>query len=176
MNEPLYIVDEIAEVIARVDAIIYPGIAPYTNGNHINFQYGRSIQINKLLQLNKNSIPARSNYPLIALFQDLPEDAGKKWGYTYITIPRITIATITDKDGTPADKYNSTFKPILYPIYTEFINQLSRQPSIIGFSPNKSSYMKYDRPGTRPEIEGFNDYIDAITIENLQLTFYKPTN
>ncbi len=174
MSIPIVIVDEIKEVIQRVDAIVYPKIAEFTNTNHINYQYGRSVQINKLLQLNRNSIPARSNYPLIALFQDFPEDAGKKLGYTYVTIPRITIATITDKDGTPEERYNATFKPILNVIYDEFIKQLSRQPSIIGFTPNKSSYIKTDRPGTKPEGEGFNDYIDAITIEQLQLTFYKP--
>ena len=126
MNEPLIIVDEFKDVMNRVEANIYPVIAPYTNGNHINFKYGRSVQINKFLQLNRNAVPAVSNYPLVALFQDFPEDAGKKWGYTYVTIPRITIATITNSDASIDERYNLTFKPILYPIYEELIRQLSR--------------------------------------------------
>jgi len=176
MTNPIIVVDEIAEVISRVNQNIYPTIAAYTNNNPINYQYGRSILINKLLQLNKNSIPQKSNYPLIALFQDFPEDNGKKIGYIYVTIPKIVIATITDFNGTTKDRYDKTFKPILYPIYNEFIKQLGMQQSIIGFSPNRSNFIKYDRPGTQPEGQATNDYIDAITIENLQLTFYQPNN
>jgi hypothetical protein len=171
---PLFIVDIIGEVVAAVDAVLYA-----TLNKHILYEYGRSIQILQKLQSLNDGITSTtkgSKYPLFALFQDFPEDsAGGSGYYCTVRFPKISIATLTNSTDPPPIRYTQTFKPILYPIYEEFLRQLVRHKNIVGNDPAAISHIKWDRPGTQPEGDkmgsNFNDYVDAIEIQNLQLTF-----
>lgn len=170
MNEaPIYIVDVIGEVATAADAVLYP-----TLNKHILYTYGRSIQILKKLQSLNDAIAQTTKdgkYPLLALFQDFPEDIGTSGYYCTVRLPKISIATLTQCTDDPVKRYATTFKPILYPIYLEILNQLARHPNIIGNDPRAFVHRKWDRPGTQPEGQNLNDYVDAIEIEGLQLTF-----
>lgn len=169
---PLFIVDIIGEVVAAADAVLFP-----TLGKHILYEYGRSIQIlTELQKLNDGITTKNGKYPLFALFQDFPEDnSGSSGYYCTVRFPKISIATLTQSTDTPPKRYAQTFKPILYPIYEEFLRQLMRHKNIVGNDPAAISHIKWDRPGTQPEGDkmgsNFNDYVDAIEIQNLQLTF-----
>lgn len=174
MNEaPLYVVDIIGEVIASADAVLFPAL-----NKHILYTYGRSIQIlTKLQKLNEATAQATKNsrFPLIALFQDFPENMGVAYA-EQVTFPKISIAMLTAFADDPPTRYGKTFKPVLYPIYQEFIRQLARHPNIVGNDPAAFTHIKWDRPGTQPEGDktrgsNFNEYVDAIEIQNLQLTF-----
>lgn len=176
MNKaPLFIVDIIGEVVAAADAVLFP-----TLNKHILYTYGRSIQIlTKLQQLNQGTTSATkgSRFPMVALFQDFPENMGVQYPES-VTFPKISIAMLTAFTDDPPTRYGKTFKPILYPILQEFMRQLSRHPNIVGNDPNAFQYIKWDRPGTQPAGDGtkganFNEYVDAIEIQNLQLTFQR---
>lgn len=170
---PIYVVDVIGEVVAAVDAKLYG-----TLGKHIVYQYGRSIQILAELQKANGGIsPAsRMKYPLFALFQDFPERTGDTGYYTSVRFPKIVIATLTRSTDPVPKRYEETFKPILYPIYLEFIRQLVRHKNIVAVDPGAIPHIKWDRPGSQPAADktqaaNFNDYVDAIEIQDLQLTF-----
>lgn len=169
---PIYVVDVIGEVVAAADAVLFP-----TLNKHILYEYGRSIQILQDLTRLNGAISAdkKQKYPLFALFQDFPEDSGTGY-YCVVKFPKISIATLTQSTNPPPKRYAETFKPILYPIYLEFLNQLGRHKNIVGNDPGAFPHIKWDRPGTQPAAEpskgsNFNDYVDAIEIQNLQLTF-----
>lgn len=168
MNEaPLYIVDIIGQVVAATDAKVFPII-----GKHIDYLYGRPSQI--LTQLTRmNGAPATKGlkYPLIALFMDFPEQSGGSAYYADVKFPKISIATLTTFTDIPAQRYQKTFKTTLYPVYLEFMRQLARHPNIVGNDPGAFPKIKWDRPGTQPEGENLNDYLDAIELQNLQLAF-----
>lgn len=170
---PLFIVDIIGEVVAATDAKLFP-----TLGKHILYQYGRSIQIlRKLVTLNEaiKGDTKGSKYPLFALFQPFPEDSNTAY-YCTVRFPLISIATLTtDTDFAPA-RYTNNMKPILYPIWEEFKRQLCRHPNIVANDPGALSFIKEDYPGTEPISDkakkvSMNDYIDAIEVTNLILTF-----
>jgi hypothetical protein len=171
---PLYIVDIIGEVVQATDAVLFP-----TLHKHILYTYGRSIQILNKLQILNQGVKAETKngkYPLFALFQDFPEDnSGSNGYYCTVRFPKISIATLTKSTDQPIVRYDQTFKPILYPIYREFLRQLMRHKNIVGNDPDAIPHIKWDRPGTQPEgdkmASNFNDYVDAIEIQNLQLTF-----
>lgn len=171
--EPLYIVDIIGEIVNAADAVLYP-----TLQRHILYQYGRSIQIQKKLQeLNNGIIPEikNSKYPLFALFQDFPESFSTGY-YCTVTFPKIVIAVLTTSTDDPPKRYSQTFKPVLYPIWDEFLRQAVRHKNVVGNDPGIISHTKWDRPGTQPAADpskgsNFNDFVDAIEIQNLQLTF-----
>lgn len=174
MNEaPLYVVDIIGEVVAAVSAKLFP-----TLNKNIDYQYGRSIQILTELQQKNNAINAvtkGSKYPLFALYQDFPESNNTAY-YVTVRFPKIVIATLTTSTDPTPKRYALTFKPVLYPIFEEFKRQLARHKNIVGNDPNAFPMIKWDRPGTQPAADksmgsNFNDYVDAIEIQNLELTF-----
>lgn len=172
-DSPIIVVDVIGEVVAAVQAAI--GATLPSPNKVILYTYGRSIQIlEKLTLLNNSKDLKGTKYPLFALFMDFPENHGGNNGYPFtVKFPKISIATLTNSTDDPPKRYNATFKPILYPIYQEFLRQLVRHKNIVGNDPNTISHIKWDRPGSQPEGSGLNDYIDAIELQNLELTFKK---
>lgn len=168
---PLYIVDIIGEVVQAVDTALFP-----TLNKHILYTYGRSIQIQTKIQQLNNSIKQKDNwYPLVALFQDFPETLGGGY-YAVVKIPKISIAMLTLFTDDPPTRYGKTFKPILYPIFDQFLVQLAKHPNVVGSDPGAFEMVKWDRPGTQPEGSNLNQYLDAIEIQNLTLTFWQKKN
>lgn len=180
MNQaPLIVVDIIGEVIAAADAALFP-----TLNKHILYEYGRSIQILKELLLLNNGIKTEtknSKYPLVALQQPFKELPGNGY-YCTVKIPTLTIATLTNSTDPTTKRYDQTFRPILYPIWEEIKRQLVRHRNIVGNDPAAIQYDgKSDLPGTSPISDGVkgvgnNDYVDAIIIQGLQLTFKQVNN
>lgn len=164
---PVYVVDIIGEVVTQVKAVLDTQL-----GIEINYTYGRSIQIQtKLLDYSKSPSKKNVRYPLIALFQDFPEERGKNDYYASVRLPKIVIATLTKSTDLPEDRYGKTFKPLLYPIYYEFLKQLTRNKNIVcSADPNQIPHIKWDRPGSQQEGQNMNDFLDAIEIENLVIT------
>jgi len=168
---PLYIVDIIGEVVAATDKVLYP-----TLNRHILYEYGRSIQILRQLQLLNQSITQKDNkYPLFALFQPFPEDSSTDY-YASVKFPKISIAMLTQNTDPVSKRYDKTFKPVLYPIYQEFLRQLVLHPNIVANDPGAIVHKHWDLPGSDPasdQIKGtnFNDMVDSIIIQDLQLTF-----
>lgn len=168
MNQaPLYIVDIIGEVVQAADAVLYPKL-----NAHIDYLYGRPTQILTELQKMADASTTKGlRFPLVALFMDFPEQGGGSAYYAEVKFPKISIATLTDFNDSPRKRYQKTFKTTLYPIYMEFMRQLTLHPNIVGNDPDMFPKFKWDRPGTQPEGSNPNDYLDAIELQNLQLTF-----
>lgn len=171
---PLFIVDIWGEIIAAADAVLFP-----TLNRHILYEYGRSIQILKKLQQLNNAIKTEtknSKYPLVALYQPFKEQGGSGY-YCTVKFPLLTIATLTNSQDPTPKRYDQTFRPILYPIWEEIKRQIVRHKNIVGNDPGAIQFpAKSDLPGTDPISDGVkginnNDYVDAIIIEGLQLTF-----
>lgn len=177
-SAPLYIVDIIGEVVAAVDAALFA-----TLNKHILYEYGRSIQIITILQNKNNGISAQTKgnkYPLVALFQDFPETHNTFYSVT-VKFPKISIAALCQQTDLPAKRYDNNFKPLLYPIYEQFFIQLAKNKNVVGTGdPDAFPHIKWDRPGTQPATDdkkaNFNDFVDAIEIQNLEVTFKKVTH
>lgn len=152
-----------------MDVVLFPLL-----GKHLDYQPGRSTQIQtelqKIVQATVASTKA-GKYPLVALFQDIPEQRGGSGYYATVTIPKISIAVLTVQQDPVLKRYDTNFRPTLYPIYYEFLRQLCRHKNIVANDPNAIVHTKYDRPGHQPAGSNMNDYVDAIEISNLQLTF-----
>lgn len=163
---PLFVVDIIGEIVAAADAVLFPSL-----GKHINYEYGRSVQILAELQkLTQSTTLKNAKFPLFALFQDFPETIGSNGYYTTVTFPKITIATTTVSTDPPKVRYNKNFRTLLYPVYLEFLRQIPRHRNVVG---NIVEFpgRKWDRPGHQLEGGNLNEYLDGIEIEGMQLTF-----
>src|SRR5688572_16841891 len=140
---PIYIVETIGSVVqATSNALLAKSAIP----RGINYQYGRSIQILTELQKVAQGVKTETkekNFPLFGLFQDFPETFYDGY-YCKVRFPKMTIATLTKSTSPVPARYAETFKPILYPIYIEFIKQLSRNRNIVGNDASHFPHIKWD--------------------------------
>lgn len=165
-QQPPLLIDVFQELVQKTSQKVYG------SPDVIDFQPGRPTQILTEVQKITNAIKTETRgkrYPLFALFYDFPQDKGG--GYpTSVTIPKISIACLTNMTDPVLARYPKTFKPILYPIYEEFLRQLTRHKNIVGNDPAAFPHKLWERPGSQPEGQTLNDYLDALEIMNLQLT------
>ncbi|MES2004338.1 MAG: hypothetical protein V4450_07440 [Bacteroidota bacterium] len=173
-EDRVIVVEKFKEIVQRTDNVLFA-----TLNKHLNYEHGSSTQIiAELLTLNNAINPATraGKYPLIALFQPFREIKGG--GYSLrVRIPKIVIATSTNSTDNTETRYSQTFIPILYPIYEELLRQICRHRNVVEQDPEDLKHTKADNPGSPPP-QGvqFTDFLDAIEIYDLELTFQLDTN
>ena len=143
----------------------------------INYHFGHGAEIvNTFSEITKNASYKKEQFPAICLIQDFPEAVKKSDGYECEASLNIVILTDSKQKYKAADRYANTFKPILYPLYDLFIDRLRNSTEI---APDYPEHTKTDRLfwgksglyGNSGNI--FNDYIDAIELENLKVKIFK---
>jgi hypothetical protein len=159
-----YVVDNIGTVVASMREV--SDGPPY-------YMYGHKLEIsNRLLEKDLNKEEKYKKYPLIALRLDTSEYINN--GIVDYNL-NIAILEYTKSNYNAEERYQNVFKPILYPLYTEFINKLKLK----FYWPGNQKYpphTKVDRPywGTEAEQQNikniFNDPLDAIEIINLKIS------
>ncbi len=174
----VYVVDEVSAFVQAVDSVTFPVI-----GKHINFMYGHYLEIvDRLAQMtgSLNIEDRQGKYPLVALFQDFPEEREPEAGIYSRVMLNMIIANITEPNYTAQQRYDNNFKLVLYPIYREFLHQMARPQfkSVMVPADERIEHTKIDRVyWGREGLYGgsanvFNDYLDGIEIKNLKLSFY----
>jgi len=165
MKNQVIVVDILQSVVEKVQK---------RYGSDIQYMYGPVEEIEaNLIAIAKNyGLPgggSKPRYPLIAVFQDFPENREGTGGYyADVTLPIVLIATLTSNTYKAPQRYENSFKPVLYPIYELFLEELARSGSIIG---TEQAHTKYDRLyyGKRSLGTAVSDYVDAIELNNLKL-------
>jgi hypothetical protein len=177
-SQPLYIVDEIGAIVTATDAVTFP-----TLQKHINYMYGHPLEIQNRLQELTNSpdINDRNKkFPLIYLVEDITERRGVDEGVYCNAVMNIFIINATEPTYTSEQREVNNFRPILIPIYQEFLNQLMSpmQKNVFIENPDRIRHTKinhkyWGRQGTEGNVKNiFNDYIDCIELQNLEVSFY----
>ena len=152
--------------------------APATAVPVINFHHGRPLEIvNTFKQIAQNSTYNKGMFPAICLFSDYPEVISYERSLTL----QLVIITDTSKHYTVAERYINSFDPILTPLYELFLKQLAKSNYVDSDSDSVLyfEHIRWNRPcwgkdgiyGAVADI--FNDFIDAIEIENLKLKILK---
>ena len=136
------------------------------------FDHGHPLEIvNRVKEYQESDTLKFEAFPRICLFHDFEE---KKTFQNNVTCT-LVIVTDTSKDYTAAERYTYTFDPILTPLYNLFLATLLEADNIETTEGNWFKHTKIDRLywgknglyGNSANI--FNDYIDAIEINNLEL-------
>ena len=105
------------------------------------YMYGHPLEIVNILSLKTESDTLKSNrFPVIALFQDFKERVKPD----HRELPALNLAIITDTDSTflAAERYSTTFNPILYPLWVLLIKYMEASIYIDG---SDFEYDKIDR-------------------------------
>lgn len=155
-----------ADVVARVraDYDAENGLEPY-------YIYGHPIEIAQRLSIKDQSdINRYRKYPLIALITDFTETHGNTIDYDYTAPFKLLIVGSTKPEYTSEERYEATFKPVLYPIYSLLIEKLFESPYTAIVDPDLIEHQKIDRLFWGRNTENgnvglvFNDFLDAIEL------------
>jgi len=176
MNKPIVLVDLFRTITKSVSEKLTAQLKlvdPLIDGVH--YKHGHPLEILEILdELAKGITTKTSRYPLIGLFQDIPESIDVQEGFYGDVSFHLIIARPTDPNYRAAKRYEVNFKPILYPIYTALLEEI-RLSKFFFLVDNKIPHTKIDRLYWGREglygNEGnvFNDRIDCIEIRDLKL-------
>jgi hypothetical protein len=185
----IVIADIIGEVVSAVSTKVFTD-ATYeavkaaikqqlnTNVSEITYLHGHPVEIITTLTERDGATNELKfkKYPLIAMFQDMAENPAN--GMMEASL-QIIIATSTQPELKATQRYATTFKPILLPLYDLFMLELNKHKSVR--SQYTIDHQKYDRvfwgtvtnlmEGT--QVRMFNDYLDAVELQNVKLTFFE---
>lgn len=175
--KPTIIVNEFREIVNKVSESILSDIKSkdsFIEGVH--YMHGHPIEVAKALaERGKSNEFKFKKYPLIALLQDFPENKTGEIGLESSAQLHIIICKGTDPNYTAERRYKENFEPFLYPVYSEFLSQLSMHRKFSFGSSEMIEHTKVDRLywgvaeayGNKKNI--FMDHLDIIEIMNLKV-------
>lgn len=175
MSLPIYIVDEIGEVVSTVSTQLLSALQLVDpNIQAVNYYYGHPKEIAiDLFQKDGSDTQIYYKYPAVFFILNFKEYIGKDLGIsTTVRGARIIIATSTDINLKAPERYAVNFKQILYPIYYSLISNLWKSHKIMASSENQILHTKTDCPLWGQVKNETNSWLDAIEITDLQLKFY----
>jgi hypothetical protein len=175
-QQPVYIVDIIGSAVAATSTKI---LAQLQVANHtitgVHYLFGHAVEIKARLQeLSEGTTSKFDKYPIIALFQDFVEVI--KPNNIIKCKLQLIIGYHSENYKHYEDRYSEVFKPILYPVYYEFLKQLAYTKGVVEVVNETISHEKIDRPHWgNPAQYGnigyiFTDVLDAIEIRSLDIT------
>lgn len=162
----------IGDIVAEVRSdFSLEGVIPF-------YDYGVTLEVvNRLKQKTQNPDYEYKKYPLIWYLIDgsieelVADNLSNKRTVQNATV---IICTQTDATYTSEDRFNNTFIPILRPLYDSFMFHLKRSNLVRSTDYFKHTYHEnlfWGRDGLYGHTANiFDDKLDAIIIENLQLS------
>lgn len=177
MSQPIYIVDVLRDVVAATSTVLLTtlqAVDPLITG--IKFEYGHKNDINERIIAYGNQ---RINFcPMVCLFEDYKLKHGDK-NLTGITNLIMVIIYYSKPDITRVQREENVFRPILYPVYLELLNQLKLSGAFSIYDVTSIKHDQINRPHWGdPEL--YKEYplkgvFDGIELNNLQLTTFLKT-
>lgn len=167
MSQPVYIVDEIEAVVAKVnDALSLAGFDELP----VYYMYGHPKEIsNRLQQLSNSPTEGHKKFPLVILLTDITIDKSII-GFYGSTRLRMLVCNLTQPEYISEERTEKNFKPILHPIKDELINQLSLYKQFTFEDELKYSETDMYYYGSQiNEKNIFNDRIDAIELKDIRI-------
>jgi len=160
-------------IVSIFDEIVANVRAKYDKDNNEKpyYMHGHPIEIaNILSQKETSSSHKYKKYPVICLLQDFDEEHD---GQRVSASLNLVIITESKQDYEAGERYNDTFKNTLIPIYGLLMAEIIRSKHM-DLLPRNIKWTKTDRLfWGRNDESVVNDFIDAIEIQNLNLTFHK---
>ena len=150
-------------------------LTAHESEKNLYYQYGHPQEIIESIQeMSKSRKIEGRRFPLLALFQDFDETKGERADVQSSVSLHIVIATSTGPQLKAKQRYEKTFRPVLYPIYEALIKMIQSCGYFINVQElvphTKTDRLYWGKNGLyKLENNVFNDFIDAIEITNLRL-------
>lgn len=176
LNQNQVIVRDLIEAVAGATnvALQAAGFA-----QTVYFMDGHPREIVARLQAKlKHDTQKLERFPLIMLFHDIPvvRTSNVYWGDVTLNMG---IANLTKPEYNTPERYDHNIRPVLDPIYYEFLKQLGLSGKFVN-AMAKVDHTRFDRVFWGKtglygnEGNQFNDYLDCIEINGAKLTIKNP--
>lgn len=175
--QPVFIQDILGPIVAKVSTKLLPQLQAFDPAiTAVHYDYGHPLEIiETLTEKSQTDAFVYQKYPLIALFLDADLQRGRKVGVYGKFRLHMAIIRGTDPNYKAKQRDDFNFKPVLMPIYLEFLNQLKASKafsildeSLIVHDPiNRYYWGKQGLYGNEGNI--FNDHVDCIELKNMEL-------
>ncbi len=150
-------------------------------GRLVLFDWGHHHEVAARLQ-EKNggmSDAERTKFPLVWLVCDFPEEKGYQSDVYAKCSTQLIIASLTDQNFTMEQRAEEIFLPVLYPIYSSILTQVSKERRIQVPTRDMISHTKVDRyywmGGMDEKGQNlFTDPVEAIEIRNMEFIIKQP--
>lgn len=167
MSQPVYIVDEMASVVAKVNTALTANSFGYSP---VYYMYGHPREIsNRLQELSNSPTEGHKKFPLIILFTDIMIEHDTPGFYGSARL-RMLVANITLPTYTAPQRTELNFKPVIHPIKNELIKQISLYKQFT--FEDELRYSETDMYFYGSQINDknvFNDYIDATELRDIRI-------
>ena len=182
VTAPVYIEDIMSDIVQatsdKVLATIQQNEKDATGSSliqAIRFSYSSFDElIETLLQADKSESQRELKYPCIHLVQDITIKRGQDVGFYGSILANIIFMHQTQQTFKTQERDQYVFKPVLWPIYYQFMEQMKLSPWILADYDTtgefKHDVIKRAFWGTRQlqaSKNRLNDYVDAIEVQNL---------
>lgn len=141
----------------------------------LNYHHGHPEEIiNLFKQATHKETVKFEQFPAVCLFQDIPEKHSifKEREATL----NLVIITDTKKEYEASQRYTYTFKPVLIPLFTRLLKAIecSGDVQIVSDDYDYFERLYWGKSGLYGNVGNiFNDFIDAIEINNLRIKILK---
>lgn len=173
---------QFGEVVSAVSSAItakLKNVDPLITGVHYEYGHYTDIQ-QRLISYSNTASKKQDRYPLIAVFED-DRVSHQKRGVYGVSGMKVMILALSNPNYTREQREEYTFKPILYPIYEELLNQIWQSGKFMVYSADQIRHTQINRPHWGDpglysnESYLFGDVLDGIELNNLELTIYLQT-
>ena len=148
----------------------------------VNYMYGPIYEIIDKLSIMGESVESSGKkYPMVAIVTDVTERKGERSDIiSSVSLPSVIFACVTDPKLMVEDRYENSFKPILQPLYEEWINQLSKAPELetadkLLLKHTKTDRLWWGKSQLWTARQVAVDNIDAIEVNNLEFLIRRKT-
>lgn len=169
MKETKSVVNLIKDVIAAMSV---------TGITNLNYEPGASVQIiESLVRKDQSKTLKDTKFPLIAMLTPVSVSRGEDGFYGKVRIPVITIATYSTLTMPVLDRFadGGTFQSILYPVYYEFLRQLSYNELVVTEDDGEFRHKVEEDPGVE-KITNTSDFVDCLNIRDLEFYIIQKVN
>ena len=179
MSDPVYIVDVFRDVVAKVSTALLAQLQAVDSLiTGVHYEYGHYTDIQERLTA-KGKTDKQQRFPLICLFEDYRIRHGvPQKGTTGLTDLKLIILHSSKNTVTRQWREDNVFRPILYPIYFEFLKQLKNSGMFSIYDVSMIQHDQINRPHWgdpglyKNDSYLFGDVLDGIELSNLQLTVF----
>jgi hypothetical protein len=135
------------------------------------YMHGHPVEIGQIVSEKGASAEYKyKRYPFICLFQDFDEE---HTDHNVSASLNLAIVTSSKQSFSAAERYNETFTNTLYPLFDILIEEIKKSRHM-DLLPGNIKFTKTDKLfWGRSNANVLNDYVDAIEITDLKLTFHK---
>lgn len=170
MNQPEYYIVDIFEEIVQI-------IKTKLSLPVLNYQYGYVKELDQTLtNFEKVEEKAYTKYPLIWIRQPFVIDRNEPFGF-YGTVRNFSLFIIdqSNKELRAPDRMTQKFKPIIYPIYRELLEQINIHTAIAyeWNRPHRIVDRYWWGDGQQQEI---TDIVDCLEVSELKLIIENNSN